>query len=156
MLWTFMWKSWYEHCSCVANFCPALWDPMNCSPQAPLSTGFSRQEYWSELPFPSPGDLPDPGTEPATPALAGEFFTTESSGKPIWKKKKNYLFAVLGLRGSTWDLVPWPGKSQDTGLFKSNLENMFLHTLVHSCLFAMTKWWKKPRCPLMDERVNKL
>ena len=37
--------------------------------QAPLSTGFSRQEYWSELPFPSPGDLPDEGIEPRSPAL---------------------------------------------------------------------------------------
>ena len=44
--------------------------------------GFSRQEYWSGLPFPSPGDLPDPGTEPRSPALAGGFFTTEPPGKP--------------------------------------------------------------------------
>ena len=44
--------------------------------QAPLSMGFSRQEYWSGLPFPSPGDLPDPEIEPASPALAREFFTT--------------------------------------------------------------------------------
>ena len=43
--------------------------------QAPLSTGFPRQEYWSGLPFPSPGDLPDPGIEPASPASAGRFFT---------------------------------------------------------------------------------
>ena len=38
--------------------------------------GFPRQEYWSGLPFPSPGDLPDPGIEPAPPAFAGRFFTT--------------------------------------------------------------------------------
>ena len=44
--------------------------------QAPLSMGFPRQEYWTGLPFPSPGDLPDPGIEPAPPALAGRFFTT--------------------------------------------------------------------------------
>ena len=44
--------------------------------------GFSRQEYWSGLPFPTPGDLPDPGIAPASPALAGEFFTTELPGKP--------------------------------------------------------------------------
>ena len=43
--------------------------------------GFPRQEYWSWLPFPSPGDLPDPGMEPRSPALAGGFFTTEPSGK---------------------------------------------------------------------------
>ena len=51
--------------------------------QAPLSMGFPRQEYWSELPFLSPGDLPNPGTEPSSPALAGRFFTTELPGKPI-------------------------------------------------------------------------
>ena len=50
--------------------------------QAPLSVGFSRQEYWSELPFPSPGDLPSPGVEPMSPALAGRVFTTEPPGKP--------------------------------------------------------------------------
>ena len=44
--------------------------------------GFSRQEYWSGLLSPSPGDLPDPGIEPVSPALAGRFFTTEPPGKP--------------------------------------------------------------------------
>ena len=48
------------------------------SHQAPLSMGFPRQEYWSGLPFPSLGDLPDPGIEPASPALSGGFLTTES------------------------------------------------------------------------------
>ena len=51
--------------------------------QAPLSMGFSRQEYWSGLPCPPPEDLPDPGMEPASHALAGRFFTTEPPGKPI-------------------------------------------------------------------------
>ena len=45
--------------------------------QAPLSMGFSGQEYWSGLPFPPPGDLPNPGIEPKFPALAGRFFATE-------------------------------------------------------------------------------
>ena len=49
--------------------------------QAPLSMGFSRQKYWSGLPFPPPGDLPDPGIEPASPAVAGGFFTTEPALK---------------------------------------------------------------------------
>ena len=44
--------------------------------------GFPRQEYWSGLPFPSPGDLPDPGIEPTSPAMPGKFFTTEPPGKP--------------------------------------------------------------------------
>ena len=55
-------------------------DPWTVVCQAPLSTEFSRQEYWSGLPFPTPGDLPDPGIEPECPTLAGGFFTTEPSG----------------------------------------------------------------------------
>ena len=54
--------------------------------QAPLSMEFYRQEYWSRLPFPTPGGLPDPGIEPtslASPALAGGFFTTEPPGKQL-------------------------------------------------------------------------
>ena len=50
--------------------------------EAPPCMGFSRQEYWSGLPFPSVGCLPNPGIEPTSPALAGRFFTTEPPGKP--------------------------------------------------------------------------
>ena len=50
--------------------------------QAALSMGFPRLEYWTVLPFPSPGDLPNPGIEPMSPALAGRFYTTEPPGKP--------------------------------------------------------------------------
>ena len=66
---------------CVRLFC----DPMDCSPQAPLSLGFPRQEYWRGLPFPTPGDLPYPGIDPtslASPALAGRFFITAPPRKP--------------------------------------------------------------------------
>ena len=55
---------------------------MDCTQQAPLYLGFSRQEYLSGLPFPSPGDLPNPGIRLASPALAGRFFTAEPPGKP--------------------------------------------------------------------------
>ena len=54
--------------------------------QAPLSMGFSRQESWSGLLFPPPGYLPKPEIKPASPALAGGFFTTVPSGKPDIKK----------------------------------------------------------------------
>ena len=55
---------------------------MNCN-QASLSMGFPRQEYWNGLPFPSQGDLPRPGIESVSPALAGGFFTTEPLGMPM-------------------------------------------------------------------------
>ena len=57
--------------------------------QAPLSMGFSRQEYWSELPFPSPGDLPDPGIKPRSPALQADSLPFELSRKPT--NGNNYL-----------------------------------------------------------------
>ena len=56
--------------------------PWTVAHQVPLPMGFPRQEYWSGLLFPSPGDLPDPGIKPESPALAGRFFTTELPGKP--------------------------------------------------------------------------
>ena len=56
----------------------ALW---TVDHQAPLSMGFPKQEYWSGFPFPSPRDLPEPGIEDTSPALAGGFFTTELPGK---------------------------------------------------------------------------
>ena len=62
---------------------------MDYSPQAPLSLRFPRQEYWSGLSYFPPGDLPHPGIDPVSPALAGGFFTTEPLGKPPKKKKKN-------------------------------------------------------------------
>ena len=51
--------------------------------QAPPSMGFSRQEYWSGLPFPSPGDLPNPGIEPGSPAFQADALTSEPLGKPL-------------------------------------------------------------------------
>ena len=57
--------------------------PWTVAHQTPLSMGFPSQEYWSGLPFPSPGDLPNPGIELASPALVSRSFTTEPPGKPI-------------------------------------------------------------------------
>ena len=53
--------------------------------QAPLSMGFSRQEYWSGLPFPPPGDLPEPGIEPGSPVVQADSLPTESPGKTLKK-----------------------------------------------------------------------
>ena len=55
--------------------------PWTVARQAPLSMGFSRQEYWSGLPFHSPGDLPDPGIEPTSPALQADSLPSEPPGK---------------------------------------------------------------------------
>ena len=74
------------YCSCclvtsvASNSFVTLWTVTH---QAPLSMEFSRQEYWSGLPCPPAGDLPDPGIEPVNPALAKGFFTSEPHGKPL-------------------------------------------------------------------------
>ena len=65
----------------VAKSCPTLATPWTVACQASLSMGFSRQEYWSGLPFPSPGALPDPGIESRSPALQTDSLPTELQGK---------------------------------------------------------------------------
>ena len=81
--------------SCVQHF----ETPWTIASQAPLSMELSRREYWSELPFPPPGDLSDPGIEPASPvspALAGRFVTTEPPGKPsLFFFQSLFLFVCL-------------------------------------------------------------
>ena len=64
-------------CGLVAKSCPTLVTPGTIASQASLSMGSSRPEYWSRLPFPSPGDLPDPGIESGFPALQAGSFPTE-------------------------------------------------------------------------------
>ena len=70
-------------CVSACSAVPNSLQPHGLRPvHASLSMGFSRQEHWSGLPFPSPWDLPDPGMEPTSPPLAGRFFTTAPPGKP--------------------------------------------------------------------------
>ena len=79
-----------SHCSCVP-LCVTLWT-VAC--QAPLFMGFSRQEYLSGLPFPSPGDFPDPGIEAVSlmsPAFAGELFTTGTT----WEAPNQRMLLLL-------------------------------------------------------------
>ena len=66
----------------VARLCPTLCDPMDCCPRGSVSMGFSRQEYWSRLLLPYPGDLPDPGITPRSPALQADSLPSEPPGKP--------------------------------------------------------------------------
>ena len=67
----------------VAQSCPTLCDPWTVAHKAPPSMGFSRQEYWSGLPFLSPGDLPDPGIEPRSSTLQADALTSAPPGKPL-------------------------------------------------------------------------
>ena len=66
----------------VTQSCPTLVTPWTVAGQVPLSMGFSRQEYWGGLPFPSPGDLPSPGIKSMSPALQADSLPTEQGEKP--------------------------------------------------------------------------
>ena len=77
-------------CSVISN--SATW--WTVGHQAPLSVGFSRQEYWRGLPFPSPGDLLNPGIECISPELSDEFFTTEPPGKSRVEVYESKIFRV--------------------------------------------------------------
>ena len=106
------------HFSCVQLFV-TLW---TIAHQALLSVGFSRQEYWSGLPFPSPGDSPDPGIKPGSPALQADSLSFEPPGKPISYLKihschvllqDNFLsqesnLHFLRLLNCRWILYHWP------------------------------------------------
>ena len=98
---------------CCAHSLSRVWlcaIPWTVARQAPLSLEFSRQEYWSGLPFPSPGDLPHGGTELASPTLAGRFFTNERPGKPLNGNVLNMPHFILMLtlqeRGHHCPLIP--------------------------------------------------
>ena len=73
--------------------------PWTIANQAPLSMGFSRQEYWSGLPFPPPGDLPDPGIELRSPALQADALTSEPPGKPKAPLNQGVYSFILQLLG---------------------------------------------------------
>ena len=75
--------------------------------QVPLSMGFSRQEYWSGLPFPPPGDLLNSGVKPESSALVGGFFTTEPPGQPqlVYNLCQRGYFWVLSIKGSICQIV---------------------------------------------------
>ena len=73
-------------CACMLSHVRLFATPWTVAPQTPLSMGFPRQEIWSELPFPAPKTLPDPGIKPVSlvsPALAGRFFSTSANWKAL-------------------------------------------------------------------------
>ena len=90
--------------------------PWTVAHQAPLSTGFSRQEYWSGLLFPSPGDLPDPGIKPRSPAPQADPFPSEPQGSHCWGGwcyPSSSVFCVsarLGYFRQAWRVESWGEK----------------------------------------------
>ena len=83
--------------------CPTLGDPMDCSPPVSSIHGILQQEYWSGLPFLSPGDLLNPGIQPKPPALEADSLPTEASGKA---NEGNLEFKVEAKKAFPW-LAEW-------------------------------------------------
>ena len=81
--------------------------PRTVACQAPLAIKFPRQEYWRGLPFSPPGDLPRPGIEPTSPALAGRFFTVEPPGKPSPLSTLPYLLCGYSESSRQEFFVSW-------------------------------------------------
>ena len=119
-------------CCCLVakSLFDSLQPPWTVARQAPLSVEFSRQEYWSGLPCPPPGDLPDSGIEPLSPALTGRFFTAASPGKtwvyPGSARSAPHLTQILVLspcflsrhRGNrAASISPWSHEGSCFGVF---------------------------------------
>ena len=137
-----------------------LWD-------ARLSVGFPRQEYWSGLPFPNPGDLPNPGTEPmslASPAFVGRFFTIAPPGKPhmIWRTFTPLILSPVWklLRGRDYSpFPPYPRPAPGTGMFWlkpwwASLRGEWITAWVGDPLFASCTLKRKHTLHCEDEYME--
>ena len=107
--------------------------PWTVAHQAPPSMGFSRQDYWSGLPCPSPGDLPHPGIKPRSPTLQADALTSEPPGKPKIRKFKMFRSNTDRL---PW-VVFWTVGHMKWALFVALI--MFPHSLIHECYYFVSK-----------------
>ena len=139
-----------------AQLCLTLCDPMDCS--LPLSVGFSRQEYWSTLPFPSPGNLPDTGIEPRSPTLWADTLPSEPLGKPHTGNKRSLNRNTQEARLC---MVCWPKRSQtlpetSLGIFPRYSGSVFM--TVCGDFIENNYWHKEIECRRLrfDPRVGKI
>ena len=98
----------------VTRSCLTLVTPWTLTCQVPLPMGFSRQEYWSGLPFPAPGDLPNPGIEPGSPALQAYSLPTE-----LWEKSVKPLVVQLNWSDFVYKTSAWGQDSTPSPIFPS-------------------------------------
>ena len=111
-------------CAKSLQWCSTLCNPQTVACQAPLSMGFSRQEYWSGLPYPPPGDLPDPGIEPVplmSPALIGGFFTTSATWEAPYILYTVWYISNLFKHNNTWNFKYNKILNPDRKVFESLL-----------------------------------
>ena len=139
------------HVSSMAQSCPTPCDPMDCSPPGSSFPGIPQARILSGLPFPTPGDLGNPGIKPAclaAPALAGRFFTTEPPGKPLIQCgtvqcTKAQPFAEVVCRWQctpdTWtNLCDWTCECMSTALKSPQLPGSYVGNLLYINLLICT------------------
>ena len=128
---------------------PLFANPWTVAYQASPSMGFSRQEYQSGLPFPSPGDLPDPGIIPGSPALQADALPSDPPGKP-WKTIWRFL-KKLKMELPYDPTIPLLGIHLEKNMiWKDTCTPMFT-----AALLTIAKTWKQSKCPLTKEWIKK-
>ena len=149
----------------VAQSCPTLCDPMDCSLPAPPSMEFSRQEYWSWLLFPSPGDLPNPGIEPGSPTLQADALPSEPPGMPL---KKFFFNQSIWLSDTAGWLTQFPFSIQfflatfqakidtwqNSGQWDISRSSGISFAFQNKCYFFTI--WTEPPTPLQQVRKDLL
>ena len=145
--------------SLVVKSCPTLETPLTVGCKAPLSLGFSRQEYCNGLPFPCPGDLPNLGIKPGSPALQMDSLPTELSGKPYRKVSPRFELGSLDTESRVLTITletnhKWasahflgcykcsiPGEGHGNPLQYSCLENLMDRDAQWTIVHRVTKSW---------------
>ena len=129
-----MMLSLFSHLSSIQLF----WTSWTVAHQALLSMRFPRQEYWSGLPFPTPGDLPDSGIKFESPALAGEFFTTQPSGRPT-----SLIPSVVSKTGCMFQNGKGSPGLSEKGQVSTNILNLHSPSTPHQC--RVSTWKVRPQ-----------
>ena len=118
-------------CCLVAKSCSTLCYPMDCSPPGPM--GFYRQEYWSRLPFPSPGDLPKLGIEPMSPAWQEDSLSLSYLGSPL---------LLSAAAAKSLQLCPTLCDPMDCSLPGSSVHGIFRETVLERGAISFSNAWK--------------
>jgi len=163
------WRWWREGsppallCVCTRS-CPAPATPWTVAHQAPLSVEFSRQQYWSGLPFPTLGDFPDPGIEPkslASPALARRILylcTIWEAPMQCWWEYKLEAQHRDSLKIKKRTII-WSNKLQFCPFFqkkKKTNSKGYVYPYVLCIIIHSNKDTRQPKCPLIDEWIKKM